>query len=310
MGIQVTATRGADQARLVKVGSGFGSRISVLRTQYRSQRFVRHSHDDYTLGLVLSGAGTFWCRGSERFAAEGDIVVIPPGEVHTGSVAADANLLSYLAIYLPSDLAKLHAATGARGGVKPPEFGAVVLRDPRVRRAFQKLDKVFFPSGDFRSPQPVGSSAHTWFDEGAAEEAVCIAITGLIARHAHHDRGNQRSLHLRGNAREPRIVRIVRSVLEDSYADPEATSLQGLASRTGVTPFQVIRSFRETTGLPPHQYLIQVRVERARQSLEEGVIPSMAALKAGFNDQSHLTYHFKKHLGITPGNYRRCLSVS
>ena len=67
-------------------------------------------------------------------------------------------------------------------------------------------------------------------------------------------------------------------------------------------------AFREATGLSPHHYLIQVRVERARQLLAEGAIPSMTALMTGFADQSHLTYHFKKHLGITPANYQRCVT--
>lgn len=67
-------------------------------------------------------------------------------------------------------------------------------------------------------------------------------------------------------------------------------------------------AFREATGLSPHHYLIQVRVERARQLLAEGAIPSMTALMTGFADQSHFTYHFKKHLGITPANYQRCVT--
>lgn len=281
-----------NQARIVKVGSGFGNHVEVLRTTYQSQTFARHSHDTYTLGLVLGGAGTFWCRGTERFARKGDIVVIPPGEVHTGSVSSGVGALSYLAVYLPVGLAALHAeAAGTRGG-KPPEFGSVVLRDSRVRRAYQALD------------QAIGSG-----DEPAAEEAVCVAITELICRHAQRDTRNDSLDRRRGMAREPRIVSVVRSVLEDSYARADETSLQALAQRTGVTPFRVIRAFREATGLAPHQYLIQVRVERARRFLAEGAVPSLVALMTGFADQSHLTYHFKKHLGITPGNYRRCVAI-
>lgn len=280
-----------DLARIVKVESGFGIPVEVLRTTYQSQTFARHSHDTYTLGLVLRGAGTFWCRGREHFAGKGDLVVIPPGEVHTGSVGVGVDSLSYLAIYLPSELATLHAGlAGARGGT-PPEFGSCVLRDPRVRRAFQALDRA------------IGN-------ETAAEETACIAITEMIRRHSapapHNDlAGGRRKI-----AREPRIVGVVRDVLEDSYANSDETSLHVLAERTGVTPFRVIRAFREATGLAPHQYLIQVRVERARQLLADGAIPSFAALMTGFVDQSHLTYHFKKHLGITPGNYRRCVATA
>ena len=299
-----------DQARIVKVGSGFGTRVEVLRTTYQSQTFARHSHDTYTLGLVLGGAGTFWCRGAERFACKGDVVVIPPGEVHTGSVGIGVDSLSYLAIYLPVELAALHAeAAGARGG-KPPEFDSVVLRDSGVRRAYQALDQAIGSADSFRHRNAPGNAdAAVDLDEAAAEETACVAITELIRRHAGRHTQKDAPDKRRRVAREPRIVSIVRDVLEDSYAKADETSLHVLAQRTGVTPFRVIRAFREATGLAPHQYLIQVRVERARQFLAEGAVPSLAAAMTGFVDQSHLTYHFKKHLGITPGNYRRCVAI-
>jgi AraC-like DNA-binding protein/mannose-6-phosphate isomerase-like protein (cupin superfamily) len=285
--------RELDQARIARIGSGFGTRVEVLRAKYQSQAFTRHTHDTYTLGLVLDGAGTFWCRGAERFARKGDLVVIPPGEVHTGSVAVGVDSLSYLAIYLPVGLAASHAeAAGGRGG-KPPEFHSLVLRDPGIRRAFLGIDRAF-ESGD----------------TAAAEAVVCVAITELIRHHARRDTRNDALQESHASAHEPRIVSVVRDVLEDSYARAGETSLHVLAERTGVTPFRVIRAFREATGLAPHQYLIQVRVERARQFLADGAVPSRAALMSGFVDQSHLTYHFKKHLGITPGNYRRCVASS
>ena len=296
-----------DQARIVKVGSGFGKQVEVLRTTYQSQTFARHSHDTYTLGLVLGGAGTFWCRGAERFARKGDVVVIPPGEVHTGSVSSGVESLSYLAVYLPVGLAALHAeAAGARDG-KPPEFGTLVLRDSCVRRAYQALDRAI-GSADAFHPS-LGNAEGAGLDEGATQEAVCIAITELIRRHARPHTQDETLDRMRGTAREPRIVRVVRDVLEDSYDRADETSLHALAQRTGVTPFRVIRAFREATGLAPHQYLIQVRVERARQLLADGAVPSIVAAMTGFVDQSHLTYHFKKHLGITPGHYRRCVAI-
>ena len=298
-----------DQARIVKVGSGFGKPVEVLRTTYQSQTFARHSHDTYTLGLVLGGAGTFWCRGAERFARKGDVVVIPPGEVHTGSVSSGVESLSYLAVYLPVGLAALHAeAAGARDG-KPPEFGSLVLRDSCVRRAYQALDHAIGSADVYHRGPAAGDAESAGLDDGAAQEAVCVAITELIRRHAHRHTQDETLDRKRGTAREPRIVSLVRDVLEDSYARADETSLQVLAERTGVTPFRVIRAFREATGLAPHQYLIQVRVERARQLLADGAVPSIVAAMTGFVDQSHLTYHFKKHLGITPGHYRRCVAI-
>jgi AraC-like DNA-binding protein len=110
--------------------------------------------------------------------------------------------------------------------------------------------------------------------------------------------------------RTSRVVEIVRQVLEDSFASAAETSLDALSAVTGVTPFHVIRAFQAATGMSPHQYLIQVRAERARQLLAGGTSPSVAAADTGFADQSHLNFHFKKRFGITPGNYRRCVAVA
>jgi AraC-like DNA-binding protein/mannose-6-phosphate isomerase-like protein (cupin superfamily) len=297
-----------DQARIVKVGSGFGNPVEVLRATYQSQTFARHSHDTYTLGLVLGGAGSFWCRGAERFTCRGDVVVIPPGEVHTGSVSSSVESLSYLAVYLPVELAVLHAEAAGSPDGKSPEFGALVLRDPVVRRAYEELDRVIGAADSFRHRYAAGNADAGDRHQAAAQEAVCVAITELIRRHAcrrtQYDTLDRRY----AIGHEPRIVGVVREVLEDSYAKGDETSLHVLAQRTGVTPFHVIRAFRDATGLAPHQYLIQVRVERARQFLAAGAVPSIVAAMTGFVDQSHLTYHFKKHLGITPGNYRRCVA--
>lgn len=293
----------------MRLRSGFGPRVEVLKATYQSQTFTRHTHDTYTLGMVLGGAGTFWCRGTEHFAGTGDIVAIPPGEVHTGSVASGVDALSYVAVYLPVGLAVMHSeSAGLRGG-KPPEFGSVLFRDAVVRRGFEALQKVI-GAVDVSCHGNVRATADDMgtLEEAAAEEAICLAITELMRGHAERHAPNETLHPRRGIVRESRVVEIVRAVIEDSYASAYETSLQVLAERAGVTPFRVIRAFREATGLAPHHYLIQVRVARARQLLAEGAIPSMTALMTGFADQSHLTYHFKKHLGITPANYQRCVT--
>jgi AraC family transcriptional regulator len=78
-------------------------------------------------------------------------------------------------------------------------------------------------------------------------------------------------------------------------------SLADLADVAGLSPTYLIRQFKKTTGLTPHQYLIERRVERARELLMEGhrTIAEVASA-VGFTDQSHLDRHFKRLLGVTP----------
>ena len=93
----------------------------------------------------------------------------------------------------------------------------------------------------------------------------------------------------------------VRVYLEDHYA--ENVSLEELANFVNVSPFHLLRVFRDVVGLPPHNYLTQVRVRRARQLLQASLRPAEVALAVGFNDQSHLTRHFKALVGVTPARY-------
>lgn len=86
----------------------------------------------------------------------------------------------------------------------------------------------------------------------------------------------------------------------------EDLSLAALAREAGLSPFHFVRVFKQTTGQTPHRYLLERRLERARELLLQRA-PSLAEVAAatGFCDQSHLTLHFKRAFGLTPGEYRR-----
>lgn len=77
--------------------------------------------------------------------------------------------------------------------------------------------------------------------------------------------------------------------------------LVDLASAAGLSPFHFARLFKQSTGVAPHQYLIRVRIERARALLlhSNETITSIAT-QVGFCDQSHFSTHFKRHYGVTP----------
>jgi AraC family transcriptional regulator len=83
-------------------------------------------------------------------------------------------------------------------------------------------------------------------------------------------------------------------------------TLAQLAAVVRLNPYHFARQFKAATGLPPHQYVILRRVERAKQLLQAGTDLSLAevALHAGFSDQSQFSRHFKRLVGVTPGQFR------
>jgi Helix-turn-helix domain len=69
------------------------------------------------------------------------------------------------------------------------------------------------------------------------------------------------------------------------------------------------RAFRQSIGLPPHQWLLQRRVDKAKQLLRDSRSPlAEVAADCGFADQSHFTRVFTRAVGISPGQWRRARS--
>jgi AraC family transcriptional regulator len=99
----------------------------------------------------------------------------------------------------------------------------------------------------------------------------------------------------------------LRAVLEykEEHLDA-APTLAEIAAVAGLNPFHFARQFKAATGLPPHHYVITRRVERAKHLLRAGTDLSLAevAARAGFYDQSQFSHHFKRLVGVTPGQYR------
>lgn len=104
----------------------------------------------------------------------------------------------------------------------------------------------------------------------------------------------------------PGIARRVREYVETHLSD--SVDLATLAAIAGVSVYHFARTFKQSTGVTPHHYLVKRRVERAQEMLARTQLslPEIA-LAVGFSDQSHLTRHFRQLLGTSPGQFRRSL---
>jgi AraC family transcriptional regulator len=94
------------------------------------------------------------------------------------------------------------------------------------------------------------------------------------------------------------VIDFVQSQLADDV------SLRALARRAHVSVFHFARLFRATVGVPPHQFVLRLRLERALGLIKAGRLPlAQIAVEAGFHDQPHLTRAFRRVFGTTPAMY-------
>lgn len=258
------------------------SNLELLRATYITHAFAPHIHDGYAIGVIEHGAEQFKYRRSVHVAPRGSIVLINPGEMHTGEAATEQGW-TYRMLYPDVSLLQRAATEVAGKQCDIPFFPSPVVDDPALAAQLLQLHATLQDSPSALERD----SRFLW------------VLAQLVLRHADaHPHSSLRPIRIGG---EQAWVRQVRAYLEDHYA--ENVSLEQLASSVNLSPFHLLRVFRDVVGLPPHNYLTQVRVTRARQLLQASLRPVEVALAVGFTDQSHLTRHFKALVGVTPARY-------
>ena len=260
--------------------------LELLRAEHLTQAFPKHTHEHYAVGVIERGALGFFYRGENVVATPGDINLCIPGEVHTGHPAMPGGW-SYRMFYFDTRILQSVAAEIADTPRQLPFFQPGVIADRLLARQVRQLHGQLEQTGTSLLEQ---------------ETLLLDTLAQLITRHA-----DTPLPHARVN-REPYAVTQVKSYLETHYA--EAVSLEHLSCLTHLSRYHLVRVFRETVGVPPHAYLRQVRIRRAKELLSLGQQPAEVALITGFTDQSHLTRWFKRLWGYTPGQYRNTVQDS
>lgn len=251
--------------------------LELVEAKYSTHSFPRHMHATYVLGVILEGVEKFYCRGEMYAAPAGSIIVVNPGDVHTGFSAGNTPWV-YRCMYPSTDLMKsmMDQLTGAG---RIPRFRNPVIRDHKL---FSQL-----------------KSFHIGLEGGGAgldlHDLFLASISGLILRHA------KEGYEPDTVGSEPKTTQDIREYLHANYA--KKITIADLSNISTLSPYHLIRIFKKNTGITPHQYLVNVRIQRARRLLADGEDIVEVAYKTGFSDQSHLTRTFKRIVGITPGRY-------
>jgi AraC-like DNA-binding protein len=252
--------------------------IELLHARYISYSFARHTHEGAAFGVIEDGAETFSCRGAVHVAPAGQVVIFNPNEAHTGE-GADHTGWRFRMFYLDSSLLQKAAEdlSGKRRDI--PFFANPVVKDVETAAMLRNLHITLESEENALERQ----SKFLWTFAQVVKRHADSLVTERIA-------GDERT-----------VVRMVREYLESNYTSN--VTLDQIVALTGMSAYHLIRVFRGEIGLPPHVYLEQIRINRARQFLREGRAIADVAFRTGFTDQSHFSRHFKKMTGVTPGQY-------
>jgi AraC-like DNA-binding protein len=236
--------------------------------------YAPHLHEEFAVGACTEGVEVIRYRGRLHYSGPGSLVILEPGDPHTGAPADPAEGFVYRVMYPTTDLL-------SDGSARTPRFREPVVIDPELAAGLRRVHAALTRGGLASEPLEV-------------ESRLSWLLGELVRRHAHRQTHEVREA--------GRVTRLVMARLADELSCPPA--LADVAAEAGLSRYQLLRSFRAEVGMPPYAWLAQHRVARARSLLEQGCRPADVAALAGFADQAHLTRWFRRVVGVTPGTYR------
>ena len=146
---------------------------------------------------------------------------------------------------------------------------------------------------------------------GAGGRLAAESLANVLAVHLirHVSATRQSARRRNGTLPRAKLRAVVEYIEEHLYSGP---TLEQMAAIARLSPNSFAWQFKRATGLPPHQYVLDRRVERAKQFLQTGSDISLAevAAEAGFWDQSQFSHHFKRLIGVTPGQFRKRVRIA
>ncbi|WP_218563970.1 AraC family transcriptional regulator [Marinospirillum perlucidum] len=242
--------------------------------------YAPHSHRQWSLGAITRGRSDFCYAGQTHAIETGDLVVINPEWVHACNPLT-SSAWGYWMLYVDKDwLAQLRFQLGGLDQPVWEDFSTPVFRASQHHAAMCQV-------------------AETLVDVTVAVEEKEQQLVAFLARLLPDLKP------VTNPASKPQGLLAVEAYLHASAS--LEVSLEDLCRVSGYSEGHLIRVFRQHLGLTPHAYLINRRVERGRQALQQGQPIAEAALLAGFSDQAHFQRTFKRLWAATPNQYRQAL---
>ncbi|MFI9586175.1 AraC family transcriptional regulator [Streptomyces sp. NPDC052236] len=245
--------------------------VEVLHAHFTEHAYPMHVHDAWTLLIVDDGAVRYDLDRHARGAPRDTVSLLPPQVPHNGSAATPHGFHKRV-LYL--DMTQLDASYIG------PAVDGPDLTEPLLRTRVAQLHTALARRGE----------------EFEAQSRLALISERLRAR-------LRPSPALAGAGPDRGVAQSLRDLLDERLR--EGIALHEAARLIHAHPAHLVRAFSGAFGIAPHQYLMSRRVDLARRLLLDGQPPGEVASAAGFYDQSHLSRHFKRVVGITPGRYAR-----
>lgn len=250
-----------------------------------------HSHNDWTeITVVLSGKTTYRVEDVTFTMEAGDILVCNPGVMHQNILRPDEQP----SVQFFSGITDFHFK-GYDPNIFPTRNGSYVLRlSSEAKREVQRL------CYEVQAEQEAGKPGKYFVLKAYLMQVMLIMVreTMECPRNAYN------GYNFETYGKSYAVKRIINFMSENFE---KKISLDQIAHNMYLSPVYVSKIFKEETGESPINYLIKIRLEKAKAILERGDGGSIKniANEVGYDDVYHFSKLFKKYYGVSPLNYKK-----
>lgn len=255
------------------------SNVSMLSATMSDFTYVKHAHEEYSIGLTLQGRQDFFCRNAFYKSKPGNVMLFNPEDIHDGHSGVEQNL-EYVMLYIhPEALHPMFQALGHRKNTTL-RLNNTLFNDPILRHQVYGISQQLIENK---------------YSKIEHEAGLFLLAQSLVRLHGSLERPNHRS-------RADRLLLRAKDYILANLADD--ISIDDIANVANMSKFHFIRAFREHFCITPHQYVLNCRINYARRELLAGRSATNAAFASGFADASHLNRNFKRVFGMTPKQFQ------
>ncbi|ASP38551.1 AraC family transcriptional regulator [Bacterioplanes sanyensis] len=250
----------------------------------RNVCYAPHSHEQWSMGAIINGHSSFDYRDQSFDIHAGDLVLMNPHWVHVCNPVSEA--WGYWMLYIDRHwLALLRYELGTTHSAQWQDISQAVMAGPSH----------WFADYCDMAEALIDNNIEVLEKQSRLLEYLSALMLELAPRAdacvAENPSSNRTDL--------TAVARILSEALSP------APTLQELAELAGCSEGHLVRSFKRQYGLAPHAYLLNARIQQARQLLRQGMSIAETALATGFSDQAHFQRVFKKLTAATPGQFVR-----
>lgn len=255
--------------------------IEFVSTIYGRQSFPLHHHEGFAIGMLDQGVQRFGMNGSNYKSSSDQLVIINAETGHTGE-ATGHTPCSYKTIYPTPEQIKFILKDTPYSKYGSPFIRNPIITDNRTNVLFQMtLQEISKPTSRL-----------------CLETLLYGFVLSLLV--------NQSGIsELKSTPKASPNTQKAMDYIQSFY--DKNISLEELSFVSSLDKNTLIKEFKRLVQVTPHQYLIQVRVNKAKHLLRTNRNLSHIALTCGFSDQSHFTRCFRKFTSVTPNIYRKSI---